>query len=58
MSGEAVEAKPISWFVGAKSKPSRSGSATLVVRKGMRGEYPEDDRQTRGSNSLNSATHS
>jgi len=61
-----VESKPIS-FVGAnagvamvRSKPSRSGSASLAVWKGKRGKYPEDDKggeQTRGSHSLNSATH-
>jgi len=43
-----------------RSKPSRSGSASLAVQKGKRGEHPEDDKggeQTRGSHSLNSATY-
>jgi len=65
MSGKAVSRShllvPNAGVAMIRSKPRRSGSASLAVQKGKRGEYLEDDKggeQTRGSNSLNSATHS
>jgi len=47
MSGEAVESQRISFVAGVakiRSKPSRSGSASLAVQKGKMGEYLKTTR--------------